>query len=284
MSLGVWLRSGSGRTWAEGARGRVGEGELGVPGVSGGAFRRRRAAPGAAPSDIMASPGAVRARAGSLLRPRARRTIRPLSPSPALPLGRLALGLVIALIGLLAPRAAAAQDGLPLSFDPGLEEAPLFDRAPLHTDGRYIVIRLAENRLYLFDDQRMVWSAPVGTGTGFRLEGHGRTYKFATPRGVFRVQAKEKDPVWIRPDWDFIENHQPIPPLDSPLRREPGTLGTTAMYIGYELAMHGTDKPDLVLRPDPDTRRVSHGCIRLTNEDARKLFYMVDIGTPVLIF
>ncbi len=254
----------------ERARGR--DGGIGCPSVRGVAFGRRR----------------------DLVHRRAEAAREPAATGPALlrsrhpALGRLALsaigGLVALFLALGAGKAHAQSDGLALSFDPGIDDAPLFDRAPHHTDGRYVVIRLAENRLYVFEGERVLWSAPVGTGTGFRLEGRGRTYKFATPRGVFRVQAKEKDPVWIRPDWDFIENHQPIPPLNSPLRREPGTLGATAMYIGYELAMHGTDKPDLVLRPDPDARRISHGCIRLTDEDARKLFYLVDIGTPVLIF
>ncbi len=196
---------------------------------------------------------------------------------------RVALG-VAGLAALGATGARAQADGLPLRFDAGDDAPALFDEAPLHTGNRYIVIRLAENRLYLFQGARVLWSAPVGTGTGFRLEGRGREYHFATPRGIFRVQAKEKDPVWIRPDWSFIEDHKPVPPLNSPLRREPGTLGTTALYIGYELAMHGTNKPELVLRPDPDARRVSHGCIRLTNEDARKLYYLADVGTPVLIF
>ncbi len=250
--------------------GRAGERAIRRPSVRGVSFRRRRAF--------------VFRRAEGGRRPPSAGPPLPRSPAPSL--GRLALGAWIALVGLFLTAAPvhAQSDGLALTFDPGIEDAPLFDRAPLHTDGRYVVIRLAENRLYLFEHERVLWSAPVGTGTGFRLEGRGRSYKFATPRGVFRVQAKERDPVWIRPDWDFIENKQPIPPLDSPLRREPGTLGATAIYIGFELAMHGTDKPELVLRPDPNTRRVSHGCIRLTDEDARKLFYMVDIGTPVLIF
>ncbi len=189
-----------------------------------------------------------------------------------------------ALAALGATGARAQADGLAVRFDPDDQRNELFDRAPLHTSARYIVIRLAENRLYLFQDERVLWSAPVGTGTGFRLQGGGREYHFSTPRGIFRVQAKEKDPVWIRPDWSFIEAHEPVPRFDSPLRRVPGTLGTTALYIGYQLAMHGTDRPELVLRPDPDARRVSHGCIRLTNEDARKLYYLADVGTPVLIF
>jgi len=38
------------------------------------------------------------------------------------------------------------------------------------------------------------------------------------------------------------------------------------------------------MNPDPDARRVSHGCIRLTNEHARELMYMVEVGTQVLIY
>ena len=81
-----------------------------------------------------------------------------------------------------------------------------------------------------------------------------------------------------------VERGQPVPPADSPLRRREGTLGSTALYIGYELAIHGTDRPELVLDPDPERRRVSHGCIRMTDEDARRLYHDVDVGTLVLIY
>lgn len=158
-----------------------------------------------------------------------------------------------------------------------------FVHAPLDTGAPYIVIRLSENLLLLVDGRDVLWSAPVATGTGFRLDGDRRSWDFDTPRGVFRVERKEKDPVWVMPDWAFVERGQPVPPPDSPLRRRAGALGSTALYIGYELAIHGTDRPELVLDPDPDSRRVSHGCIRMTDEDARRLFHEVDVGTLVLI-
>lgn len=90
--------------------------------------------------------------------------------------------------------------------------------------------------------------------------------------------------MWIKPDWAYIEAGQPVPPPGSPERRQEGMLGTSAIYIGYELALHGTNNPELVLDPNPDDRRVSHGCIRLTNEDARRLYHLVEVGTPVLIY
>jgi hypothetical protein len=167
---------------------------------------------------------------------------------------------------------------------PGDDPGARFLDAPLDPGEPYIVIRLEQNRLLLVDGPDILWSAPVATGTGFRLDGDRESWAFDTPRGVFRVERKEKDPVWIMPDWAFVERGEPIPPPDSPRRRVEGTLGSTALYIGHQLAIHGTDRPELVLDPDPDRRRVSHGCIRMTDEDARRLFHDVDVGTLVLIY
>lgn len=199
--------------------------------------------------------------------------------------GTLACALAVAT--LLSAGSAAAQlgSGFPaLRFEPEPPGSASFHRPPLPIDESYVMIRLEENRLYYMDGARVRWTAPVATGTGFRMQGAGQSWEFGTPRGVFRVQRKEKDPVWIMPDWAFVERGLPVPPRDSPERRRRGMLGTSAVYIGYELAMHGTDSPELVLHPNPDDRRVSHGCIRLTNEDARTLYHLVDVGTPVLIY
>lgn len=188
----------------------------------------------------------------------------------------------LALPAAAAPPALASHvAALPLGAAPAARAGA---EPPLAVEGRYVVIQLAENRLAVMEGASILWQAPVATGNGFRLVGAGRTWRFSTPRGVFRVQRMEKDPVWIMPDWAFVEAGQRVPPLDSPRRRRPGALGTTALYIDHDLAIHGTERPDLVLREDPNARRVSHGCIRMTNEDARMLYYLVDVGTPVLIY
>lgn len=150
--------------------------------------------------------------------------------------------------------------------------------------GRYVVVHLAENRVFVFDDDDAVWSAPAGTGTGFRLERGQHRWKFTTPKGLFKVKRMEKDPIWEAPDWLYVERGQAIPAQDHPSRRIPGAMGTTAIYLGDGIAIHGTEAPQLLLNPDPEARRVSHGCIRLTNEAARELMHLVDVGTPVLIY
>jgi YihY family inner membrane protein len=158
-------------------------------------------------------------------------------------------------------------------------EAPLIEH-----DGPYVVVHLEENRVFVMEGNRVRWSAPAGTGTGFQLEGDGRSWTFTTPVGLFQVLRKEKDPIWIAPDWHFVQRGQPVPAFDHPSRYIRGTLGTSALYLGDGIAIHGTDRPQLLLNPDPAARRVSAGCIRLTNEAARQLYHMVQVGTPVLIF
>lgn len=147
----------------------------------------------------------------------------------------------------------------------------------IRPDGKYVLIDLDLNQLRFMDGERVLWWATVGTGTGFRLTTDDQDWHFSTPNGIMHVQFKELDPVWILPDWYYIENKKPIPPADSPARKQPGGLGAAAVYLGDEIAIHGTDKPELL------GQRVSHGCIRLANADALRLFHNVQVGTPVLI-
>ena len=165
-----------------------------------------------------------------------------------------------------------------------LRAEALVDRPLVRSDGLYVVVHLAQNRVFVFDGARALWSAPAGTGTGFRLDTEEHRWKFSTPRGLFRIQRMEKDPLWEAPDWHFVEAGLPIPPDNDPSRLMPGVMGNTAIYLGDGIAIHGTNQPELLLNPDPEARRVSHGCIRLTNDAVRTLMYMVDIGTPVLVY
>lgn len=160
----------------------------------------------------------------------------------------------------------------------------VLDEPLVDFDGPYVLVHLETNRVYIFQGTKSLWSAPAGTGTGFRLAGSGQRWTFTTPRGLFRVRRKERDPVWIAPDWYYVEKGLRVPSPDSPSRRIPGAMGTTAIYLGDGIAIHGTFSPGLIMNPDPDSRRVSHGCIRLTNEAARDLYHLVRVGTPVLIF
>jgi len=191
--------------------------------------------------------------------------------------------LVIGALGCAAagvPLEAQPFPGSPLAIVHGAQREGVerYRQPPVNVEGRYVVISLQEHRLYLMEGDRVIWSALVGTGRGTRLEGAGQRWDFSTPRGMFRIQRKEKDPVWIVPDWAFVMRNEPIPPWDSPRRREVGMLGTSALYMEEQIAIHGTNNPELLGQP------VSAGCIRMTNEDVRRLYHEVEVGTPVIIY
>lgn len=143
--------------------------------------------------------------------------------------------------------------------------------------GTYVVIDLNSNRLRFMDGTETLWEAPVGTGTGLRLQSASGDWKFSTPRGVFQIQYKEEKPIWNLPDWYFVEKKLPVPPPEHPSRKQADQLGVAAVYLGQELAIHGTERPELL------GQRVSHGCIRLENAYALRLFHNVQVGTPVVI-
>jgi lipoprotein-anchoring transpeptidase ErfK/SrfK len=72
------------------------------------------------------------------------------------------------------------------------------------TDTR-IVVSTAENKLWLRRGKENVLQAVVSTGKGTTLVQNGREMKFETPTGRFRIISKEENPVWVPPDWHYIE-------------------------------------------------------------------------------
>jgi len=69
-----------------------------------------------------------------------------------------------------------------------------------------------------------------------------------------------------------------IPPYGTTARRYLGVLGTRRLKMGDGYAIHGTNKPETI------GQSVSHGCVRMRNEDIEKLYPMVPVGTPVYIY
>jgi hypothetical protein len=174
------------------------------------------------------------------------------------------------------PSASAALAVRSGSSSREVRSAPV--RSEALAKGRYaVVIDLDHNELHFRQGEHTLWSAPIGTGTGLRMKDDDQAWDFSTPDGVFHVKFKERDPVWIAEDWYFVENGLPVPPPNDPKRYFPGGLGAAAVYIDHDLAIHGTDKPELL------GQRVSHGCIRLSNKDALRLYHNVQVGTEVVI-
>ena len=200
----------------------------------------------------------------------------------------------------------------------------------------YIVVSIEEHRLWYKQGDSVLFTTEVGTGSGKVLERTGADthWRFETPRGRLSVVSKETDPIWVPPDWHYIEQAQArglgivrlnrgerlptpdggvvtvsgsdvvrrsadgreirldasegkelvvggnliIPPFGTNQRKYKGVLGTHRLNLGDGYALHGTDKPETV------GRSVSHGCVRLRNEDIAKLYEIVPLGATVYIY
>ncbi|HKO16127.1 MAG TPA: L,D-transpeptidase [Gemmatimonadaceae bacterium] len=203
-------------------------------------------------------------------------------------------------------------------------------------DRPYIVVSIADHRLWYKQGDSVLFSTQVATGSGKVLEksGGGSHWRFETPRGRLVVQSKESDPEWVPPDWHYVEQAQKkglgivrmnrnepiplpdggeltvqgndvvkkapdgritpleasegreivaggniiIPPFGTNQRKYKGVLGTFRLNLGDGYALHGTDDPSSI------GHSVSHGCVRLRNEDIETLFNMVPLGTAVYIY
>jgi lipoprotein-anchoring transpeptidase ErfK/SrfK len=111
------------------------------------------------------------------------------------------------------------------------------------------------------------------------LEGEGdQRWFFRTPRGDFRVQAKLENPVWRKPDWAFIEDGLPVPPVDHHSRFERGVLGDYALTLGDGYMIHGTLYQRFIGLP------VTHGCIRMLDDDLEVVFQTLPAGAKVFIY
>lgn len=69
-----------------------------------------------------------------------------------------------------------------------------------------------------------------------------------------------------------------IPPFGTNQRKYADVLGHYRLYLGDGYALHGTNNPASV------GQAVSHGCVRLRNEDIAELYHRVAVGTPVFIY
>ncbi len=69
-----------------------------------------------------------------------------------------------------------------------------------------------------------------------------------------------------------------IPPFGTNQRRYMDVLGTRRLKMPDGYAIHGTNNPSSI------GQAVSHGCIRMRNEDIERLYPMVPVGTMVYIY
>ncbi len=143
----------------------------------------------------------------------------------------------------------------------------------------YIVVDTENNRLYLRQGERVLRTVVVGTGSRqYVQEETGRNWYFESPMGSLTVLGKERNPVWIRPDWSFVEENMPIPPPNDPERIVKDVLGKYALILGNGYKIHGTVYKNLL------GTHFTHGCISMGDEDLDAVYKAARVGTKVYIY
>lgn len=126
-----------------------------------------------------------------------------------------------------------------------------------------LLVRIGENKLYLYEDQKITHQWTVATGQP----------EYMTPTGLFEVELKRYMPTWVNPAPDTWGANMPatIPP-------GPGNpLGMRAInWTAPAIRFHGTSATYSL------GYNASHGCVRMANEDVIQLYDMIEVGTPIV--
>jgi lipoprotein-anchoring transpeptidase ErfK/SrfK len=195
---------------------------------------------------------------------------------------RLFLQLSAALLlgaSLLTPAARARKaDPIPPPA-PQISDAVALSRVPLtlmQQEGLQLVLDRRHRQLMLLENGELLRRYPAAVGTA----------GWETPAGRFQVLEKYANPVWEHPG----NGRQVGPGGDNPLgtrwigfhrdcQPRKGWDGERYLQVsGCTVAgFHGTPHRWTV------GRAVSHGCVRLYEEDVQELFELVRVGTPVTV-
>ncbi|MCC6770314.1 MAG: L,D-transpeptidase [Gemmatimonadaceae bacterium] len=125
----------------------------------------------------------------------------------------------------------------------------------------YVVVSIADRRLWYRNADSLVFTTRVATGTGRTLaKGGGNQWKFETPRGRLVVLSKEADPAWVPPDWHYVEVAQKkklgllalkrtdeIPLPDGTVMAVSGTNIVKRFVDGSEEVLEAAEGKDLIV-------------------------------------
>lgn len=182
-------------------------------------------------------------------------------------LSGIALAALIMAGGLVSTTSVQAEDLVDFLW--GGSEEYGGGRSVVSFDPKYkpnqIIVSFTDRRLYLITKPGEAITYPVAVPKGD-----------ARWQGVTSVTSKRVNPSWT-PTPDMVRENPRLPrwvPGGHPMN----PLGIRAMYLGSSAyRIHGTDAPWTI------GQAVSHGCIRMTNQDVLDLYPRVPVGMRVTV-
>jgi hypothetical protein len=132
-----------------------------------------------------------------------------------------------------------------------------------HKWDQVLLLRIGENKLYLYEDGKITHEYTVATGLP----------EYPTPTGEYYITEKRYLPTWVNPDPDGWGASMP-----ASIGPGPGNpLGTRALnWDASGIRFHGTEATYSL------GYAASHGCVRMAMPDVEELYDLVDVGTPIV--
>jgi lipoprotein-anchoring transpeptidase ErfK/SrfK len=128
-----------------------------------------------------------------------------------------------------------------------------------------IVVSFGDRRLYYINGRNSAISYPIAIPKNE-----------ARWSGVTAISHKTVNPVWT--PTASMRQENPSLPAYVPGGHPRNPLGVRALYLGSTTyRIHGTDAPWLI------GQEVSHGCIRMFNEDVIDLYPRAQVGAKVIV-
>jgi lipoprotein-anchoring transpeptidase ErfK/SrfK len=123
-----------------------------------------------------------------------------------------------------------------------------------------LVVDLSDRQLYLYQGSQLHRTYDVAIGKE----------DWQTPIGVFHIMHKRKNPTWQHPISGKIVPPGPENPLGA---------AWIGFWVdgGYQIGFHGT------LETASIGKAISHGCLRMHNQDILELFDQVEEGWTVIV-
>jgi lipoprotein-anchoring transpeptidase ErfK/SrfK len=132
----------------------------------------------------------------------------------------------------------------------------------------FIIFDKRNVQFYLYDrNGRLLRIGPAAIGKGKTEMG-----AFETPVGVFPIKSKVAVDDWVRPDWYFKEEGEPIPQRHED-RRVPG-------FFRYKLVFEGAR---YIHYAEATGGRLTHGCLGLDWEDAEAVYHTLEVGSYCIV-
>jgi L,D-transpeptidase ErfK/SrfK len=143
----------------------------------------------------------------------------------------------------------------------------------------FLIVNSTENEFALYKGKELISKGICSTGSYLLLEkSEKEQWLFKTPKGELKVRSKTTNPVWKKPDWAFIEEGLPVPSPNHDSRFEYGVLGDYALYLGQGYMIHGTLWQRYLGLP------ITHGCIRMGDNDLKLVYEKLSVGSKVYIY